>query len=161
MSIKVKRLVNEYEQRMLEFIKTCLDNNYYLYTQVGLSQICQIVAPINYELKNFLYSSTTVDCLITDLNFLPLLVIEFQSKYHDNFDAIERDRKKAELLKIAGIPLIYTKIKEFGLLNLYSVNKGENVVFNLFSGEGKFQAKDFVKQHCSILKYDQSDLAVA
>lgn len=161
MSIKVKRLVNDYEQRMLEFIKTCIDDNYLLYTQVGLSQICQIVSPINYELKNFLYSSTTVDSLITDLNFLPLLVIEFQSKYHDSFEAIERDRKKAELLKLAGIPLIYTRIKEFGLLNLYSVDQGENVIFNLFSGKGELQAKDFVKKHCSILKYDQSYLAVA
>lgn len=28
MSVKAKRLVNSYEERMLEFLHTCVDNNY-------------------------------------------------------------------------------------------------------------------------------------
>ena len=35
MSVKAKRLVNPYEERMLEFLHTCVDNNYKIHTQVG------------------------------------------------------------------------------------------------------------------------------
>ncbi len=32
MSVKPKRLVNPYEERMLEFLQTCIDENYKIHT---------------------------------------------------------------------------------------------------------------------------------
>jgi len=145
MYIKVKRLINPYEERMLEFLETCINNNYRISTQVSLSQICEIVSPIDVELRRFLYTSTTVDALITDLDFMPILVVEFQSSYHNSDSAKERDRKKAQLLKMAGVPLIYSQIKNFGLLNLYSDT--ENIVCNLFTGKCHQDAQNLIKKY--------------
>ena len=49
MSVKAKRLVNPYEERMLEFLDTCVDNNYKIHTQVSLSQICEQVSNLDWS----------------------------------------------------------------------------------------------------------------
>lgn len=54
MSVKVKRLVNAYEERMLEFLQTCVDDSYKIHTQVSLSQFCELDNSIDWELKIFL-----------------------------------------------------------------------------------------------------------
>lgn len=119
MSIRAKRLINPYEERMLEFLQTYVDDNYRIYTQVSLSQICQQKNILDWELKRFLYSSSAVDALITNSNYEPCLVVERQSSYHDAPEAKERDRKKAALLSLAGVPLIYAR-EYYGLLQLSS-----------------------------------------
>lgn len=40
MSVKRKILVNPYEERMLEFLQTCIDENYKIHTQVSLCSFC-------------------------------------------------------------------------------------------------------------------------
>ena len=127
MSVKAKRLVNPYEARMIEFLETCVDNNYKINPQVSLSQICEQVSDLDWELKKFLFSSA-VDAVITDLNYNPCLVVEFQSQYHDRPEAKERDRKKATLLEFAKVPLIYSRVKDCGLLCLSY--QDEQVVYN-------------------------------
>ena len=44
-----------------------------------------------------IYLKTAVNPLITDYDYQPYLVVEFQSQYHDNPEAKERDGKKATL----------------------------------------------------------------
>ncbi|BAY60666.1 hypothetical protein NIES22_07250 [Calothrix brevissima NIES-22] len=145
MSLKTKRLVNHYEERMLEFLQTCIDINYKIHTQVSLSQFCEIDSNLDWEIKKFFYSSN-VDALITNYDYKPCLVLEFQSSYHDYPEAKERDTKKATLLSLAGVPLIYSRVKDFGLLHLYSQN--EEVVFNLFTGENRENAKNLIRKYC-------------
>jgi hypothetical protein len=146
MSVKSKRLVNPYEERMLEFLHTCIDNNYKIHTQVSLSQICEQVSNLDWELKKFLFSPSAVDALITDLNYNPCLVVEFQSQYHDSPEARERDRKKATLLEFAKVPLIYSRVKNCGLLYLSSQN--EEVVYNLYTGQNRENAQTLIRQYC-------------
>ncbi|MEG4964325.1 MULTISPECIES: DUF2726 domain-containing protein [unclassified Microcoleus] len=146
MSVKAKRLVNHYEERMLEFLHTCVDNNYKIHTQVGLFQIFDQVSSLDRELKNFLFSPSAVDALITDLNYNPCLVVEFQSQYHDNPEVRERDRKKATLLEFAKVPLIYSRVKDCGLLHLLS--QSEEVVFNLYTGQNREKAQALIMQYC-------------
>lgn len=148
MSVRAKRLVNPYEERMLEFLHTCADNNYKIHTQVSLSQICEPISSLDWELKKFLFSSSAVDALITDLNYNPCLVVDFQSQYHDNREAKERDRKKATLLALAKVPLIYSRVKDFGLLHLYSQDELEVVVCNLFTGDGRENARSLISNYC-------------
>jgi len=147
MSVKVKRLVNPYEERMLEFLHTCVDNNYKIHTQVSLSQICEQVSNLDWELRKFLFSPSAVDALITDLNYNPCLVVEFQSQYHDDIAAKDRDRKKASLLVLAEVPLIYSQVKDCGLLHLSSQNN-EVVVYNLFTGQGRENAQELIRKYC-------------
>lgn len=145
MSLKTKRLVNPYEERMLEFLQTCIDKQYKIHTQVSLCQFCELDSNLDWELKKFFYSSN-VDSLITNYDYKPCLVVEFQSSYHDYPEAKERDRKKATLLALAGVPLIYSRVKEFGLLYLYTQN--EEVVFNLFTGEDREKGKVLIRKYC-------------
>ncbi|MDZ7959700.1 MAG: DUF2726 domain-containing protein [Aulosira sp. DedQUE10] len=147
MSLKTKRLVNPYEERMLEFLQTCIDKKYKIHTQVSLSQFCELNSNIDWELKKFFYSCN-VDALITNYDYKACLVVEFQSSYHDYPEAKERDRKKATLLALAGIPLIYSRMKDFGLLHLYSQN--EEVVFNLFTSERRENAQDLIRKYCEL-----------
>ncbi|MBD2295348.1 DUF2726 domain-containing protein [Anabaena sphaerica FACHB-251] len=146
MYIKPKRLVNPYEERMLEFLQTCIDENYKLHTQVSLSQICELGIGVDIELRKFFFSSS-VDALITNDNYQPCLVVECQSeKYHSSNEAKERDHKKLHLLTLAGVPLLYSRIKDFGLLHLYS--QQEEVIFNLFTGEKRENAKALIRSYC-------------
>ncbi|WP_353929350.1 DUF2726 domain-containing protein [Okeanomitos corallinicola TIOX110] len=145
MYIKPKRLVNLYEERMLEFLQTCIDENYKLHTQVSLSQFCEPVAIIDSKLHNF-WLTSSVDALITNNNYQPCLVVEFQSTYHDNPEARERDTKKLHLLTLAGVPLLYSRIKDLGLLHLY--NQNEQIIFNLFTGENRENATSLIKNYC-------------
>ncbi|AFZ15226.1 hypothetical protein Cri9333_4443 [Crinalium epipsammum PCC 9333] len=156
MSVKTKRLVNPYEERMLEFLQTCLNANYKIHTQVSLCQFCEIERFLYCDLRKFLFSSS-VDALITDDSYNPCLVIEFQSQYHDSAEAKERDRKKSVLLHLAGVPLIYSRIKDFGLLHIYSDD--EEVVFNLFTGQGREKAQALIKKYCQKFTYSKLEVA--
>jgi hypothetical protein len=144
MSIKVKRLVNAYEERMLEFLQTCIDDNYKIHTQVSLCSFCELGNYPDAEIRKFLFSSN-VDALITDNDYKPCLVVEFQSSYHDSPKSQDNDNKKLQILNLAGVPLIYSRIKDFGLLRLYSTS--EEVIFNLFTGEKRDNAQAFIKKY--------------
>ncbi|MEG3895662.1 MULTISPECIES: DUF2726 domain-containing protein [unclassified Microcoleus] len=146
MSVIAKPIVNSYEARMLEFLHTCVDNNYKIHTQVSLSQMCEQVSNLDWELRKFLFSPSSVDALITDLNYNPCLVVEFQSQYHDRPEAKERDRKKATLLEFAKVPLIYSRVKDCGLLYLSS--QEEEVVHNLYTGQNRENAQALIRQYC-------------
>ena len=98
-------------------------------------------------IKFLLFSFLTFNpTLITNKDYKPCLVVEFPSTYHDSHDARELDNKKLHLLTLAGVPLIYSRIKDFGLLHLYSQN--EEVIFNLFTGEKRENAKALIKNYC-------------
>lgn len=97
-------------------------------------------------IKFLLFSFLTFNpTLITNKDYKPCLVVEFPSTYHDSHDARELDNKKLHLLTLAGVPLIYSRIKDFGLLHLYSQN--QEVIFNLFTGEKRENAKALIKTH--------------
>lgn len=145
MPLKIKRLVNAYEERMLEFLQTCVDDSYKIHTQVSLCQFCELDNSIDWELKKFFFSSN-VDALITDYDYKPCLVVDFQSSYHDSDEAKERDRKKATLLALAEVPLLYSRVKDFGLLHLYS--QSEEVVCNLFTGKRRENAQALIRKYC-------------
>ena len=135
---------------MLEFLQTCVDESYKIHTQVSLAQFCEIDSYLDKELRKFFFRSS-VDALITDSDYKPCLVVDFQSSYHDSTEAKERDRKKATLLNLARVPLIYSRLKEFGLLHLFS--KDEEVVFNLFTGEGRSKAEAIIRKYCKQIEY--------
>lgn len=153
MTVKAKRLVNDYEEGMLEFIKSCIGENYQVHTQVGLSQICPSVSNLEWKLRQFLRNGSTVDALITNSDYMPCLVMEFQSRYHDQPEAEERDRMKAALLSLAGVPLIYSRVRSCRLLHLFS--KNEEVVFNLYTGQERENAEVFVRKYCEQSAYPE------
>lgn len=144
MSVRVKRLVNPYEERMLEFLQTCVDEKYKIHTQVSLCQFCELDSNLDIELRKFFFSSS-VDAPITNSDYKRCLVVDFQSSYHDYPEAKERDRKKATLLALAEVPLLYSRVKDFGLLHLYSQSE---VVCNLFTGNRRENAQALIRKYC-------------
>lgn len=148
MSVKAKRLINYHAEAMLDFLQTCVGTEYKICPEVSLARICEQVNKnkLESELRRFLFSCSSVDALIVDSDYNPCLVVEFQSSYHDSAEAKERDRKKAALLKLAGVPLIYSRIYNVKLLHLYS--EDEAIIHNLFTGEGREDAQAFVRRYC-------------
>lgn len=130
---------------MLEFLQTCVEENYKIHTQVSLCQFCELDSNLDIELRKFFFSSS-VDALITNSDYKPCLVVDFQSSYHDYPEARERDRKKATLLALAAVPLLYSRVKDFGLLRLYS--QSEEVVCNLFTGNRRENAQALIRKYC-------------
>ncbi|MEH2391311.1 MAG: DUF2726 domain-containing protein [Nostoc sp.] len=145
MSVRVKRLVNSYEERMLEFLQTCVDENYKIHTQVSLCQFCELDSNQDWEIRKFFFTSS-VDALITNFDYKPCLVVDFQSSYHDYPEAKERDHKKATLLALAAVPLLYSRVKDCGILHLYS--QSEEVVCNLFTGNRRENAQALIRKYC-------------
>ncbi len=157
MSVIAKRLINHYAEAMLDFLQTCVGTEYKIFPEVSLARICEQVNNLEYELRRFLFSSSSVDALIIDSDYNPCLVVEFQSFYHDSAKAKERDRKKAALLKLAGVPLIYSRIDNVKLLHLYS--EDEAIIHNLFTGERREDAQAFVRKYCG--KYTASNIQLS
>ncbi|MEH2314610.1 MAG: calcium-binding protein [Nostoc sp.] len=93
-----------------------------------------------------IYATATTGNLITNSDYKPCLVVDFQSSYHDYPKARERDRKKATLLALAAVPLLYSRVKDCGLLHLYS--QFEEVVCNLFTGNQRENAQALIRRYC-------------
>lgn len=82
-------------------IKIC-NGKYEVLPQIAL---VSLVNKLNYNsYRNELFR--IVDFVITDKNFRPLVVIELNDKSHQRKDRMERDKKVAEILKKASIPLV-------------------------------------------------------
>lgn len=138
-------------KRQLEMLSSWLPQPAYnIFPEVALARFLkpvQCTTPRDEELRRFLFSSTSIDALLTDSNPQPIACFEFQSSYHDSPEAQQRDRKKAELILSANIPLIYTRIREVGLLDITFADTRRSLTFNLFTGEGREEAKQQVLEY--------------
>jgi hypothetical protein len=153
MYIEPQTLLGPLAKRKLEML--CLwfpQPAHNIFPEVALGRFLKLVrcrTPRDEELKRFLFSSTSIDALLTDSNTKPIACFEFQSSYHDSPEAQERDRKKAELILSANIPLLYTRLREVGLLEITFADTKDSLTFNLFTGEGREEAKQRVLEYLS------------
>lgn len=149
-SVKPRKLFNPYERGIADLVRESLEKDYLVYQEVGLSKICEIGnGQIDWELRNFWRSASSVDILVTDLDANPCLVVEAQSTYHDQPDVKERDKKKAILLSLAGIPLIYTRVY-LPELHILNVSSQEKVTMHLYTKQGLTQAKELIHSSCKL-----------
>lgn len=151
MQIQPQPLLGPLAKRNLELLRSWFPKPLYdVFPEVALGRFLKFshrTTPRDEELRRFLFSSSSVDALVVNSLAEPLACFEFQSSYHDTPEAQERDKKKAELILSANIPLLYTRIREAGLLEITFADTQDFVTFNLFTGKGRRKAKQIVDKY--------------
>ena len=77
---------------------------------------------------------------------LPIIAIERQSPYHDFPDRQEADRKKAAILRKAGLPLLYVYEPSKGIVRFAKAEQPTNICceVNVYRGLGRDKLRDFL-----------------
>ena len=148
-------LINMFEMTVTDIVELCLGNRFRYFAEYPLEKICQ--RPENAWLAKedwqFLVSSR-VDIAVIDRSCgsdrRAKLVIECQSRWHDNLMAQRRDRKKAQLLASIGVPLIYARQVEVDqrFIRFYTPEDQQETVYNLVTQSNRAELEAFFQQYC-------------
>lgn len=135
-------IINSYESTLWELLELLLKNigsQYRCCPQIPLELMCARRQYLNdTELWKF-WVNSTVDFAILDrspgTDGKAKLAIECQSHYHDDPDQQSNDRKKAQLLNWAGIPLLYIRSldQDYRYYRFYTPNGSHDLCYNLIT----------------------------
>ena len=138
----------------MEMIERVLQDKtqYRLFLEVSLTRIVQkngLEASLHAELQRFIRSCSSLDILICrheDMFSLPIIAIERQSPYHDFPDRQEADRKKAAILRKAGLPLLYVDEPSKGIVRFAKAEQPTNICceVNVYRGLGRDKLREFL-----------------
>lgn len=103
-----KCVISDCENDYYRILKKVVPENYCIFPQVNLAAFVE--RKDNSKYINELFRN--VDFLITDLKYIPKLVIEINDSSHEREDRQERDRKVKNILEEAGIPLLTLWVKD-------------------------------------------------
>jgi len=137
-------IINPYESNMWELLELLLQSinpHYRCCPQIPLELLCardrnQYLQ--DSELWRF-WVSSKVDFAILDRSpgsdGKAQLAIECQSHYHDNSDQQSNDRKKAQLLAWAGIPLLYIRPldEDYRYYRFYTPTLSHDLCYNIIT----------------------------
>jgi Protein of unknown function (DUF2726) len=131
-------ICNAFELTMLELITDLLGPQYLCCPQIPLEILCH--RPERTWLPDDhwrMLVNSRVDIAIIDRrpgsDRRTKLVIECQSHYHDTQIQQRRDRRKAQLLEAACIPLVYVRYLDGDsrYYRFYNVDESEGLLYNL------------------------------
>jgi hypothetical protein len=129
---------NAFELTMLELIANLLGKQYLCCPQMPLGVMCQRPEYTWLPDEHWrMLVNSRVDIAVIDRrpgsDRRTKLVIECQSHYHDTEIQQRRDRRKAQLLEAAGIPLVYVRYLDGDsrYYRFYNVDESEEILYNL------------------------------
>lgn len=135
-------IINSYESTLWELLELVLQKikpDYRCCPQISLELMCARNQYIeDSDLWRF-WVSSKVDFAILDrspgTDGKAKLAIECQSHYHDSSDQQSSDRKKAQLLAWAGIPLLYIRPldQDYRYYRFYTSNCSHDLCYNLIT----------------------------
>lgn len=96
------RFLSPNEQKYFVILKNLLKDRYYVFPQVPLSQLVEKHSKSNF--KNELFR--VIDFCVFDKDYYPLLCIEINDNSHLKKERTDRDKKVADILKSARLPLL-------------------------------------------------------
>lgn len=99
---KKPSLISKSEDKFFLAIKESLPAGYFVFPQINLASF--IDRTDNSRYRNELYRN--VDFLVTDGEYVPVVVIEINDQTHLNNDRKERDEKVRKICEEAGVPII-------------------------------------------------------
>ncbi|CAN1210865.1 DUF2726 domain-containing protein [Tumidithrix helvetica PCC 7403] len=139
---------------LMELIEGVLQDysQYRLFPEVSLARTVKglvLESNLSWELKNFLRSCSSLDILISRheaMHSIPIICVERQSPYHDLPERQEADRKKAAILKQAGLPLLYADEPSKGFVRFFSAEQPNQVrcEINVYRGIGRDNLRKFL-----------------
>lgn len=145
---------NKFEFSMLELLSTTLGEQYLCFPQIPLEVMCQ--RPEHSWLPDEhwrMLVNSRVDIAIIDRrpgsDRRTKLVIECQSHYHNTEIQQRRDRRKAQLLDAAGIPLIYVRYLDTDsrYYRFYRPNSSQAILYNLVTQERRQELSQWLQSH--------------
>ncbi|MEB3882306.1 DUF2726 domain-containing protein [Lyngbya sp. CCY1209] len=145
-------VMNDNERMTLEILKTILGSDRYQFCpQLPLSVVCDRTDPgwLPNEIWKF-WVSSRLDFTLLEWGFCASskakLVVECQSPFHDLPDVMERDRKKAELLAVVGVPLIYTRSvdEDRRFIRFFTPHGDTEIFYNSINRDGRQQLEDWL-----------------
>jgi len=148
-------VVNCHEESVQEIIEISIGIEKFRYShQVALRSICQRNGFIDDEKIFKFYSNSSVDIVILKKGGyglkLPLLVIECQSSFHDNDDAIARDLLKKDILTESGIPLVSVRALDTRYYHFYQDFNSAGVVYNSITRDELPEVKNYLLKSMEI-----------
>ncbi|MDD4804055.1 MAG: DUF2726 domain-containing protein [Candidatus Pacebacteria bacterium] len=115
-SIRYKKkfsLMNKTESALFFELQNQLPRNYHIFPNMRLADIVETINDAGYyesKKRNNKIMPKHIDFVICDSTFKPIVAIELNGKYHNNYERMEKDEEKKEILKEADLPLITVKV---------------------------------------------------
>ncbi len=100
-----RRVLNASEASFYYLLEKELGDDFFIFPNMRIADVLETVKGDGYKVRRNKILPKHIDFLICDLQFRPLLAIELDGKYHNNDAQIEKDRRKDEIFKKAGLPL--------------------------------------------------------
>ncbi len=131
-------LMTRPEGQFFNILKELLEDNYYIFTQVHLSTILDHkVRGQNWRGAFSHINSKSVDYVISDKFFRPLLVIELDDISHERKDRKKRDEIVENILENTGIPFLRIKNNSYHNKEDIKALISEKLKFKNIKKEGK------------------------
>ena len=144
-------ILNELELMVMEIGEMILGDRFLYCPQVPLGVICSHSGA---WLPNGIWKfwvNSRIDITLIERRFRASrkakLAIECQSHYHDSLEAQIRDRKKAKLLELVNVPLIYIRPvdNDRRFYRFYTPDEQTEVFYNIITQEGRTELELFLK----------------
>lgn len=149
MKIKSKIFNTSEEQVHVKLLDVCSKNDVHVFPKIRIADILEIE---NSGISNEEYSyclKAHFDFTITDNNYKPIFVVEFDGPIHDQCKQIDRDKIKNKVCQTGNLPIlrvnsrhIIKKYREYDLLSW--------VIDNWFMSVAFYDA-----QECGSIPYDE------
>jgi hypothetical protein len=149
---------------LMEFIDDLLEQtSYRVFPEVSLMRTIEPrlkTKVVSSELRAFMKSCSSIDVLVCfhdSTGSYPYIAIERQSPYHDDPERQKADRKKAELLSIAEIPLLYADEPVKGTLKfLWSDQVDPICLINVYRNRGRQEFRELLLEALHSIYLNQS-----
>ncbi len=137
--VKKNYLLTKAEKDFFRILEQVIENKYYVFPQIHLSQLLLVKTERQERLKyRNKITQKSVDFVIVEKNYLnPLLAIELDDSSHNRKDRIKRDNFIEKALKDAGLPLLRIKRKQS-----YNVHEISSLIYNILDNKEKSKSEN-------------------
>lgn len=122
---KKGELMTKAEREFFDVLEKVVNNRYYIIPQVKISNLAIVSGTRNYKTYLNKIDRKTVDFVLFDKQFLPVVVIELDDSSHNNESRKERDSFVDKVMDKIKIKIIHIKTSR-----AYDLKNLEDVIFN-------------------------------
>jgi len=120
---KKGELMTKAEKELFDVLEKVVNNRYYIIPQVKISNLAVVSGTKNYKTYLNKIDRKTVDFVLFDKQFLPILVIELDDSSHDSEIRKERDRFVNRIMNKIELKIIHIRIS-----SIYNLRDIEEII---------------------------------
>jgi len=106
---KKEGLMTKAEKEFFDVLERVASNRYYIIPQVKISNLALVSGTVNYKTYLNKIDRKTVDFVLFDKQFSPVMAIELDDSSHNNTSRRERDNFVDEVMNTIGLKIIHIK----------------------------------------------------